>query len=258
MLCSGCLTCSGSAKNCLSCGFSAYGFHLYLYNNTCLLNCPNGFWANSVGNTCDSCTQGCLTCTGVGLTNCLTCDNVTGTPYLKEIGATICGTTCPDRQFISASYPNECQPCASNCITCSGTANNCTSSNCSINYYYLNNSCLTQCPNQYFPNFSLRQCQLCAPGCALCFSSGVSSCTQCMNSGGTDYFLQYAVENTCATTCNAGEFKDTAHLKCKACNSACQTCTSLTVCQSCQSVNGVAYFLSGTTCTISCPSTHYG
>lgn len=47
-------------------------------------------------------------------------------------------------------------------------------------------------------------------------------------------------------------------MKCKACNPACATCTSLSVCQTCQSVNGVGYFLSGTTCTVACPSTHFG
>ena len=214
MLCSGCLTCSGSAKNCLSCGFSAYGFHLYLYNNTCLLNCPNGFWANSVGNTCDSCTQGCLTCTGAGLTNCLTCDNVTGTPYLKEIGATVCGTTCPDRQFISASYPNECQPCASNCITCSVTADNCTNTNCSVNFYYLNNSCLSQCPSTYYySDSSLRQCQPCATGCLRCFGPSASECTECDLVLTTQYYLQIGL-TTCLQVCNTGEYPSSLTKKC--------------------------------------------
>ena len=232
---------------------------MFKYLTTCLVVCPNAFWANSTANTCDACTTGCLTCTNIGLNNCLTCGNGTGTPYLKEIGATVCGPTCPAGQFISASFPNDCQPCASNCITCAVLADNCTSLNCSINYYYLNNTCLTTCPNQYYPDSSLRQCILCTSGCALCFGSGLSSCTQCLTVGGTtDYFLQYAVPNTCGTGCNAGEYKDTTHLKCKPCNSACATCTSATVCQTCQSVNGVGYFLSGTTCTVACPSTHYG
>jgi hypothetical protein len=73
-----------------------------------------------------------------------------------------------------------------------------------------------------------------------------------------DYFLQLAVENTCATTCNAGEYKDVTHLKCKACNFACAACTAYSTCQSCQAVNGVAYFLSSATCTVLCPTNQYG
>ena len=83
MLCSGCKTCTTTSTNCLTCGFSAYGFELYLHNAACLLTCPNGFWANTVGNTCDACTAGCLTCTNAGLSSCMTCDNATGSPYYK-------------------------------------------------------------------------------------------------------------------------------------------------------------------------------
>ena len=84
MLCSSeCVTCVGSASHCLSCGLSSFRAKLYLHNAACLLTCPNGFWANSTGNTCDACTAGCLTCTNAGLASCMTCNNVTGTPYYK-------------------------------------------------------------------------------------------------------------------------------------------------------------------------------
>ena len=42
------------------------------------------------------------------------------------------------------------------------------------------------------------------------------------------------------------------------CNSACLTCTTDSVCQSCQSINGVGYYLDVNFCTVSCPSTQYG
>ena len=45
---------------------------------------------------------------------------------------------------------------------------------------------------------------------------------------------------------------------CVACSSVCATCTSLSVCQSCQSVNGIAYFKEGSSCTVSCPSNKFG
>ena len=194
LLCSAsCLTCVNSATECVTCGLSNAGIHLFKYLTTCLAVCPNGFWANSTEYTCDACTAGCLTCTGAGLSNCMTCNNATGSPYHKQVGATVCGPTCPAGQFISAATPNFCQLCASNCVTCSILADNCTSANCSINFFYLNNTCLSTCPNQYYADASLRQCTLCTSGCALCFGAGLSSCTSCMAVGATPYYLQYAV-----------------------------------------------------------------
>jgi hypothetical protein len=51
---------------------------------------------------------------------------------------------------------------------------------------------------------------------------------------------------------------DDVLLVCRACNPVCSSCTSYAVCQGCQSVNGVGYFLNGVTCTVTCPSNKYG
>ena len=72
----------------------------------------------------------------------------------------------------------------------------------------------------------------------------------------TPYYLKDV--STCAAACDNGFYgNDTTNL-CVACPAACLTCTSSTSCQSCQSVHGVGYYLSGVTCTISCPITQYG
>ena len=63
MLCEvSCLTCDYNYSYCLSCGFSQLGSYLYLYENQCLLNCPVGYYANSNGLICNTCTVGCSNC----------------------------------------------------------------------------------------------------------------------------------------------------------------------------------------------------
>ena len=196
------MTCQTTASNCLSCGFSQYGFDLYLYGAKCLLTCPTGYWANITGHTCDTCTPGCSACTNAGLSHCSICTNTTDI-YYKDLDSTTCNLTCPDGQYNSSSIPNLCQRCSSTCITCSVTAENCTNLNCSINYYFLNNSCLSQCPDQYYADFSARQCKLCTSGCALCTAAGLNSCSKCDAPGGVQYYKQIGL-TTCSTGCNPG------------------------------------------------------
>jgi proprotein convertase subtilisin/kexin type 5 len=143
-----------------------------------MLNCPDGFWRNLTTHNCDACTPGCLTCTASGLNYCQSCTNVSITIYYKYLTASTCALSCPAGQFIDANIPNLCQPCASNCITCAGAAENCTNTNCSVNFYFLNNSCLSLCPtNNYYADPALRQCLACASGCLKCFGPALTQCT---------------------------------------------------------------------------------
>ena len=247
MLCSGeCLTCSSTVSNCLTCGFSQLGVDLFFSSNKCLLNCPSGSWGNSSSHNCDSCTVGCLTCTTSGLTSCQSCGNDSSTQYYKHIGANTCANNCPDGQYIDAAYPNDCRPCASNCITCSGTADHCTNTNCSVNFFFLNNSCLAACPpDHYYQDSSSRQCLSCASGCLKCFGPLLTQCSECDLVGVDQYFMQIGLTE-CNTVCNPGEFPETANKSCVVCPSVCATCTSASVCQTCQSVNGIAYYLEST------------
>lgn len=118
-----CLTCSATATNCLTCGFSSFGADLYFRLNQCLLTCPLGFWPNITNHNCDACNEVCSVCYSSDSLSCSKCRNkTTGEIFYKQIGADICAQTCPDGQFISVSVPNYCQKCSPVCITCSNTA----------------------------------------------------------------------------------------------------------------------------------------
>ena len=196
-----CLTCTAQPSNCLTCGSSVGGQNLFLSSSKCVLICPNGQWGNTTDHKCYACSGGCASCTNFGLKYCSACNNVSSLIYYKTIGASICAQTCPDGSFIVASIPNFCQPCAKQCITCSIAADNCTNNNCSINFYYLNGSCLYQCPDNYFPDLSTRLCSQCTDGCQSCFASGLNSCIKCKAlTNTTNYFLQ-TNGPTCGPNC---------------------------------------------------------
>lgn len=65
-----CATCT-SAISCISCNVSN-GFltYLYPYNNTCLPNCPIGFYQDSTQLICSNCTLPCLEC---NFSSCFRC-----------------------------------------------------------------------------------------------------------------------------------------------------------------------------------------
>ena len=170
------------------------GVALFLKNGTCKADCIAGFYRNSSNNQCTACDPACLTCNDGTKNYCFSCGNVTsGTaiPYYLIIGTTICSTSCPLGQYISAAYSNNCQMCDSNCVGCFGTATNCTQSDkCKVNYFFNNatNSCVLLCPNGTFPNAITKYCENCTQECALCYGSIASKCTKCVSVNSVNYF----------------------------------------------------------------------
>jgi len=73
----------------------------------------------------------------------------------------------------------------------------------------------------------------------------------------SQYYLQIGL-TVCATGCNPGEYASSLTNQCTICPPVCSTCTSNSSCQSCKSLNGMAYFLTGSSCLFSCPQGQYG
>ena len=265
MLCNAnCLTCIGTSSYCLTCGFSTIGANLYLYGSSCLLTCPDGYFANVTANTCDPCHFGCATCTGPLLTNCIVCNNYNNSGtidvYYKVVGQTTCNTSCPTGQFIS-SLPNACASCDPGCISCSITSTNCTINACNTGYYYLatNNSCLSTCPDNYYANTTTGLCTVCAAGCQLCYGGSLNECTQCQIATNNVSYFKVIDVNTCTTTCPNGSYPYSLLLACKYCDPSCLTCnTSATDCQTCNNVTGIPYFYLSNKCLAICPNGYYG
>jgi proprotein convertase subtilisin/kexin type 5 len=166
-----CLTCNGSG--CLSCITT-----LFLYNKTCLSDCPERTFVTSV-NVCTACNVSCKTCATLSKkysflmsilmifsltyqgTNCTSC----ASPYfLKE---STCIDSCPVKYWADISM-NICKNCDSTCFSCVspgnsfsvihcftltifmllGTSSSCTT--CSGTLYLYNSQCLSTCPDGTF------------------------------------------------------------------------------------------------------------
>ncbi len=160
-----CLTCNYNSTYCTSCGLGSAGVLLYLKNNTCKYECPDGYYRNNSNYQCTACDPACRTCNDGTQTYCFSCNNVTvgglTTHYYLVIATTICNTTCPLGQFISPASPNNCQMCNENCVGCSGSASNCTlGSGCKANLFFNNasNSCVSVCPDGTFANPVTKYC----------------------------------------------------------------------------------------------------
>ena len=67
-----------------------------------------------------------------------------------------CYTACPDGSYLTYTGVT-CDACSSVCATCNTSATNCLS--CSASYFSVN-TCVTQCPTDYYgaPNLTCMSC----------------------------------------------------------------------------------------------------
>lgn len=266
MLCNAnCLTCVNTSSYCLTCGFSTIGANLYLFGSSCLLTCPNNYFANTTANTCDPCNVGCATCTGPLLTDCTVCRNYNNSGtievYYKVLSATTCDRGCPTGQFISSSFPNTCAYCDPSCINCSVTSTNCTLNACNPGYYYLasNSTCVSNCPNNYYANTTTGLCTVCIAGCQLCYGGSLNECTLCQTTASNVSYYKIIDINTCTQICPPGQYPYQLLLACQYCHPTCLTCnTSATDCQTCNNISGIPYFQLNNKCLAICPNGYYG
>ena len=276
-----CYTCTGTtSKDCTAC---LPGTFLYQEDQTCLYNCPDGWWGYLPTLTCKICYQydpafptvfTCATCNAGNSNNCLSCN----TPYFWDSTTGTCVETCPD-SYWGDSGSNTCKPCFSTasssaimktCKTCSGgSSTNCTSCK-SGNYLYTNNTCLGGCPGGYYPDSVTISCKICFQSstsssvpntCATCTGPSSNQCITCLSS-----FYLDPLTNTCIKPCPAGYYADTPTQQCKQCFQAasstssprnCLTCSGAlaTNCLSCSS--GEYLLPSTSSCLSSCPAGTY-
>ncbi|EAS00754.2 zinc finger lsd1 subclass family protein (macronuclear) [Tetrahymena thermophila SB210] len=197
-----CASCSGSLNNqCTSCSGQKY-----LYQNSCVASCPNGFFAQQ--NKCQQCTQGCQVCTDGSVNKCLVCMN---TYYLYQ-GQ--CVKKCPEF-FFEDIYSYTCQPCSQNCSQCVNYGS-LTCIQCGQGYNLYNNACIKNCPvGTYVDNQVCKDCNI---ECLTCIGPQDSQCTSCQSG----MLLQ---DNYCVNSCDSNYALIQSQSLCVKCDSSCLTCT---------------------------------
>ncbi len=166
--------------------------------NKCSSSCPTGQYPNTAVYRCDLCPSTCLTC--LTPTNCPSCVsnsvaynnycygycNTTLANYTTEIlfspSNLTCTELCPNGSYSHIVF---CLTCSPQCLTCTGTASNCT--NCTNGRYIFNNTCVSKCPDKYKPVIS-RACLFCNDTCG----SGLTYQTNITNiNGQTSMFVNF-------------------------------------------------------------------
>ena len=273
-----CKTCSGpAASDCQSC---SSGIFLFSENNTCLAECPDGWYRNGTANTCNRCYQNlppstwgsCATCTGPLHNNCQSCVD-----YFYNPAANTCESPCSAGTYLVLAT-KQCAPCfltsssdhndPKSCFTCNGPlSTNCLSCPSGSYYYPKQSICVTTCPIGTYRNIT----DIC-DSCFVSASNNIGSCVSCNGPNPTNctscsagYYLDNQT-SSCVTTCPDGTYPDNQAWTCQPCFSAdfetdnddnsqfsCETCDGPlpTQCLSCAS--GLALFIPSRTCTNTCP-----
>ena len=267
---SNCKTCDASASNCQSCYMEA-GALVFFENYKCVQKCKVKFYGNNTldpaNYTCESCFDGCLTCTGPGNASCQSCTaNTTSVKFYKFAHMEVCDVACPAGQFVSATFNYTCEFCSSACVTCEGRADNCTfAGGCRNNQFFYNGTfqCLSVCPNGYYGNSSTGYCEQCASGCALCFGYYAENCTKCtaflLANGSTSALYKHPQLDRCVADCPTGWYEQSLGYICEKCHESCGSCgDNATDCPGCKNVTGIVYYNLNSSCLSRCPDGYFG
>ncbi|KAI1239706.1 Proprotein convertase subtilisin/kexin type 5, partial [Lamprotornis superbus] len=172
-----CETCVGGHNDqCMTC---KSGYYLNEVTNSCITNCPDGFYLDKNKIVCRKCSENCKTC--VEFQTCTECRH----------GLSLHGTRCAIR-CEEGKYHNgrECEPChragVDACI------------NCTQGYFMEDGRCVQSCSSGYYLDHSTesgyKSCKRCDASCLDCSGQGDRNCTSCPNG----YNLDTATEESWA------------------------------------------------------------
>lgn len=195
-----CSTCAGAGANqCLTCtsGLSPVGGST---PTTC--ECPSNSYFNTMTPGCSPCNSSCVTCSGPGSNDCMSCDT---------------------DEALAAAAPNSCIPCNSSCVTCNGPGvNDCM-------------SCDTGA-GKVLTGAAPNSCTSCDATCATCSGTGGGNCVTCT----TGLTPTNTPPTTCK--CSSTTYFNTMSPGCSPCDLSCATCNESTSsdCLSCHPGKGLS------------------
>ncbi|XP_076879104.1 proprotein convertase subtilisin/kexin type 6 [Brachyhypopomus gauderio] len=185
----GCETCVGRGPhNCRSC---RSGLLFYATENSCVEDCPSGFFSDHAQKRCLQCHEKCMNCLD-DAERCTACTE----------GFSLAGMTCVP-ECVNGTFFNleemKCSPCHVSCSTCTGPGmEECI--RCAQDFLLQEWRCVRKCHPGYYEGeeteFLQRMCHKCEENCSSCLGPG-TSCTKCRDG----YNL---VDSTCiiSATCN--------------------------------------------------------
>lgn len=239
-----CSSCSGNADHCVSCADSYLEF-----NQTCVEQCPSGFWNDSSRDQCLPCPQGCEMCSWQDNEQGLVCTKC-ALPWLLDVSTQQCinpsSNACSTGEYFAE---DECIECHTSCHQCVGPlANDCTECSPEMSWMTEEGSCIESCPQATFSETGYSSpfqfCVPCPLACAQC--DALDHCTECL--GGL-----HLQGGRCLANCNDGYYSDRG--VCVPCHESCAACSGplSTDCTSCSA--GLAWLQQH--CISQCPAGFY-
>ncbi|KAJ8005984.1 hypothetical protein DPEC_G00123560 [Dallia pectoralis] len=207
-----CHQCSGPSRaDCLSCHPETL-----LFNQTCVDECPVGFYGDTVGHACKRCHDSCLSCAGRHGVQCTSCR-----PGLFKQGHS-CVETCAASHFGNTTT-GRCDRCYPSCDTCTGRGiGDCLK--CREGFFYLRQTggqCVQTCPKNYYPEDIYNKCLKCHPTCKTCSAGGPLFCTSCFKG------FRF-IGGICDSRCSVGSYDaspiSSSNPQCKECDTSCLAC----------------------------------
>lgn len=193
-----------------------------LINSKCKNTCDKGMIRNSEGD--------CISC---GSENCEACILLNGTPKCIACSKNIlyegnCIDSCPIGLY---EENDKCVNCQVGCKSCT-SANSCTECN---EYLFLNDGkCDSECPENWFANFSLTPiaCEKCHENCYLCVGPSADKCNSCVKGFILVGSSCIKPEEEKVKECNKGFFLSKNN-ECEKCDTHCLSCRGLSKCTVC-------------------------
>ncbi|XP_078141236.1 proprotein convertase subtilisin/kexin type 5b isoform X1 [Centroberyx gerrardi] len=204
-----CHRCSGPGKDhCLSCNSPRF-----LLNDTCVEECPVGYYGDRDESACNHCHFSCESCVGRHSVQCVTCK-----PGHFRQGNS-CAETCSESHFGNTTT-RVCERCDPSCSRCwARGSRDCLS--CREGYLYLRQwgQCLQSCPPGYYKDSWSKTCRKCHPTCKTCRDEGALACQSC-------YEGYKFLGGICESQCLIGFYaaSQDAEPNCEACDASCLDC----------------------------------
>uniref|UniRef100_A0A8C3JAN1 Proprotein convertase subtilisin/kexin type 5 n=1 Tax=Calidris pygmaea TaxID=425635 RepID=A0A8C3JAN1_9CHAR len=214
-----CETCvGGHSDQCMTC---KSGYYLNEVTNSCITNCPDGFYLDKNKIVCRKCSENCKTCVEYQI--CTECK------HGLSLHGTKCAIRCEEGKYYNG---RECEPCHRSCATCAGAGVD-ACINCTQGYFMEDGRCVQSCSSGYYLDHSTesgyKSCKRCDASCLDCSGQGDRNCTSCPSG----YNLDTGV-CVVGTVCKDGEYLDDSQ-ECQLCEASCQKCigSELDNCISC-------------------------
>ncbi|XP_010011899.1 PREDICTED: proprotein convertase subtilisin/kexin type 5-like, partial [Nestor notabilis] len=164
-----CETCvGGHSDQCMTC---KSGYYLNEVTNSCITNCPDGFYLDKNKIVCRKCSENCKTCIEYQI--CTECK------HGLSLHGTKCAIRCEEGKYHNGK---ECEPCHRSCATCAGAGVD-ACINCTQGYFMEDGRCVQSCSSGYYLDHSTesgyKSCKRCDASCLDCSGQGDRNCTSC-------------------------------------------------------------------------------